>query len=81
MICAGRRPIMSKRALSTPLMSVAQAADFLRVGARTVLNEIDRGNLPAFRIGRLWRIKQSDLSAYLRARYMRSISKSVKSGV
>jgi excisionase family DNA binding protein len=65
--------------LSTPLMSVAQAADFLRVGARTILNEIARGNLPAFRIGRLWRVKESDLFAYLRARYMRSSSKRVNS--
>jgi excisionase family DNA binding protein len=62
---------MSRRAptLSTPLLSVAQAAIFLRVGERTVLNEIDRKNLLALRIGRLWRIKESDLVAYLRARY------------
>jgi excisionase family DNA binding protein len=74
---------MGKRALalSTPLLSVAQASDFLRVVERTILNEIARGNLPAFRIGRLWRIKESDLSAYLRARYMGSRSKRAISSV
>ena len=61
---------MAKRTstLSTPLVSVAQAADFLRIGSRTILNEIARGNLSAFRIGRLWRIREGDLHAYLRAR-------------
>ena len=65
---------MAKRAstLSAPLMSVTQAAGFLRVGTRTILNEINRGHLPAFRIGRLWRIKESDLQAYLRARFIGS---------
>jgi excisionase family DNA binding protein len=65
--------------LSTPLISVADAADFLSVGCRTILNEIDRGNLPAFRIGRLWRIKQSDLTAYLRVRFMGQRTKPIKS--
>jgi excisionase family DNA binding protein len=60
-------------------MSVGEAADFLRVTARTVLNEIDRGNLCAGKVGRQWRIKESDLRAYWRARYMASISDRVKS--
>ncbi len=59
-------------ALSTPLMRVAEAADFLRVGERTVINEIDRGNLRGGKVGRQWRIKESDLRAYWRARYMAS---------
>ena len=74
---------MSKRApaFSTRLMTVADAADFLRVGARTVLNEIDRGNLRAGKVGRQWRIKESDLLAYWRARYMVPTPKRVTSSV
>jgi excisionase family DNA binding protein len=74
---------MRKRAPTflAPLMSVAEAADFLRVGARTVLNEIDRGNLRAGKVGRQWRIKESDLLAYWRARYMGATSKRVNSSV
>ena len=74
---------MSKRApaFSTRLMTVADAADFLRVGARTVLNEIDRGNLRAGKVGRQWRIKESDLLAYWRARYMAPTPKRVTSSV
>jgi excisionase family DNA binding protein len=68
-------------AFSTPLMTVAEAAAFLRVGERTVLNEIDRGNLRAGKVGRQWRIKESDLRAYWRARYMASSTKRVKSSV
>ena len=74
---------MSKRApaFSTRLMTVADAADFLRVGARTVINEIDRGNLRAGKVGRQWRIKESDLLAYWRARYMAPTPKRVTSSV
>ncbi len=68
-------------ALSTPLMNVAEAADFLRVVARTVLNEIERGNLRAGKVGRQWRIKESDLLAYVRARFMTSKANRVKSSV
>jgi excisionase family DNA binding protein len=56
--------------LLTPLMSVGEAADFLRVVGRTVINEIERGNLRAGKVGRQWRINESDLLAYWRARYM-----------
>jgi excisionase family DNA binding protein len=62
-------------------MSVAQAADFLHVGARTVLNEIARRNLPAGKVGRQWRIKESDLLTYLRARFMSSTPRRVESSV
>jgi excisionase family DNA binding protein len=74
---------MSKRtsAFSTPLMTVAEAADFLRVGARTVINEIERGNLHAGKVGRQWRIKESDLLAYWRARYMAPNIRRVKSSI
>ena len=65
--------------LSTPLMSVGEAADFLRVGARTVLNEIDHGNLRAGKVGRQWRIKQSDLRDYWRASFLAANAKRVKS--
>jgi excisionase family DNA binding protein len=78
-----KSPLMSKRglALSTPLMSVAEAADFLRVGARTVLNEIDRGNLRAGKVGRQWRIKENDLHAYWQSRYMAPNPKRTKSDI
>ena len=68
-------------AFSTRLMTVAEAADFLRVGARTVLNEIARRNLRAGKVGRQWRIEERDLRAYWQARYMAPRAQSVKSSV
>jgi excisionase family DNA binding protein len=74
---------MSKHApaFSTRLMTVVEAGDFLRVGARTVINEIARGNLRAGKVGRQWRIEESDLLAYWRARYMAPTPKRVTSSV
>lgn len=37
-------------------MSVSEAAAFLRVDARTVRRMCERGELPAFHVGRQWRI-------------------------
>ena len=64
-----RRPID----VSEPLFTVEDAAAYLKVVERTVINEIRRGNLRGCKVGRLWRIKKSDLGAYLRARYTAKI--------
>lgn len=49
-----------------PLLSVADAAEFLRVSARTVRRLVARGELAASRVGRQVRIVPADLLAYLR---------------
>lgn len=48
-----------------PLLTVAEVAARLRVARMTVYREIDRGRLPASRVGRNWRIDPDDLDAYL----------------
>lgn len=44
--------------------SVAEAAEFLGVSERTVRRCIDRGELPAYRVGRQVRIDPADLRSY-----------------
>ncbi len=49
-----------------PLMSDAEAAQFLGgLHRKTVQRMARRGELPAFRIGRYWRFRASELSAWL----------------
>lgn len=46
---------------TTPMLSVAQAAAHLNVHPATIRRMIGRGELPAKRVGRVWRINIADL--------------------
>ena len=46
------------------LVTVREAANFLRISARTVYRLIDSGQIEAVRIGKQWRIPLSDLPGH-----------------
>ena len=46
-------------------LGTTAAAEYLGINARTIYRLIDLGDLVAFKIGRVLRIKQADLDAYL----------------
>jgi len=48
------------------LLTVEEVAKRLSVALRTVRRLIDRGELPAHRIGRMVRISEDDLERYIR---------------
>lgn len=54
------------------LLTVAEVAGELRVSTMTVYRLIQGGELPAFRIGKNYRIKRADLDAYLQAGAVRA---------
>ncbi|MFP4636418.1 MAG: helix-turn-helix domain-containing protein [Nitriliruptoraceae bacterium] len=54
-----------ERSLRGPLMTVAEVAEALRVSNMTVYRLIKSGELPALRVGKNYRIRESDLEAYL----------------
>lgn len=47
------------------LYTLDEAADFLAVSVRTLRRKIATGELTAHRFGRLWRIAEADLLAFL----------------
>ena len=49
--------------------SVQEVADLMRVSSMTVYRLIKAGDLPAVRVGRSFRVRDSDVDAYLAARY------------
>src|SRR6201995_3914819 len=52
--------------MSDEFLTVAAVADLLKLNPQTVRNMIDRGELPAIRVGaRRVRIERSDLDAFL----------------
>lgn len=50
------------------LLTPADVAERLRVTRTWIYNEIKSGRLPSFRVGKLARVTEQDLSAYLEAR-------------
>jgi len=49
------------------LWDIARVAEYLGVTQRTVYNKVRAGDLPAVKVGRLWRVRPSDLQAWLGA--------------
>jgi excisionase family DNA binding protein len=53
--------------LTGPLLTVAEVAEVLRVSNMTVYRLIKAGDLPALRVGKNYRIRESELEAFLSA--------------
>jgi excisionase family DNA binding protein len=49
------------------LLTANEVADQLRVSTMTIYRLIRRGELPAVRVGRNYRVRADELDAYLRA--------------
>lgn len=61
-------------------LTVSEVADRLRLNPQTVRNWIDRGDLPAVRVGqRRVRVRQSDLDRFLEAGATRTAQQAVRS--
>jgi excisionase family DNA binding protein len=50
-------------------LTVQEVAGMLRVSSMTVYRLIKAGDLPAVRVGRSFRVQESDVDAYLASRY------------
>lgn len=46
------------------LLTVREVADYLRVSRVTVWRWCQRGFIPAFRLGRSWRVRSCDLTTF-----------------
>ncbi len=50
-------------------LTVQEVADLLRVSSMTVYRLIKAGDLPAVRVGRSFRVRDTDVDVYLASRY------------
>jgi len=48
-----------------PFLTPQEVSDLLRVSVYTIRRWIKEGTLPAFKVGRSWRIRESDLNLWL----------------
>jgi len=61
-------PATSKVSTAEALLDSQQAAQLLRIHPRTLQRLARQGELPALQIGRLWRYRASDLTAWVQSR-------------
>ncbi|MBI4475968.1 MAG: helix-turn-helix domain-containing protein [Acidobacteria bacterium] len=64
---------------TSPFLTLGEVLRYLRVNARTVYRLIRSGELPATRVGRQWRIRESDLEQWLETQRVAS-PRAVKAG-
>jgi excisionase family DNA binding protein len=50
---------------SQPFLTPQEVSELLQVSVYTVRRWIKQGELPAYKVGRLWRIKKGDLNTWL----------------
>jgi excisionase family DNA binding protein len=55
-----------EQAVTEPWVSVEQIAEHLGVKRDSIYRWIDRKNLPAHRVGRLWKFKMSEVDEWVR---------------
>lgn len=49
----------------SPVWTVRQVAEYLRVSERTVYRMAERGEMPAFKVGDTWRFRREDIAAWI----------------
>lgn len=50
------------------LMDTAAVAKYLKMHAKTIVSMVERGELKAYKVGRHWRYRKSDVDAFLEER-------------
>ncbi|MDQ0258071.1 excisionase family DNA binding protein [Evansella vedderi] len=47
------------------IMTVSQVAEYLQLSEMTTYKLVQEGKIPAFKIGRHWRVKKDDLNEFI----------------
>lgn len=58
------------------VLTVAEIATYLKISPTTVWRHCVRGTLPAFRVGRQWRVERRDLDVWITALKAQAIERS-----
>lgn len=47
------------------IMTISQVAKFLQISEVTTYRLVQEGKIPAFKVGRSWRVKREDLNEFI----------------
>ncbi|WP_096153395.1 MULTISPECIES: helix-turn-helix domain-containing protein [Bacillus] len=51
--------------MTQEIMTISQVAEYLQISEMTTYKLVQEGKIPAFKIGRHWRVKKDDLMALI----------------
>jgi excisionase family DNA binding protein len=51
--------------LEPDIMTITQVAKYLQISEITTYKLVNEGTIPAFKIGRHWRVKKDDLAVFI----------------
>lgn len=51
--------------INDEIMTVTEVAEYLKISEVTTYKLVQDGKMPAFKIGRHWRVKKDDLSEFI----------------
>jgi excisionase family DNA binding protein len=54
-----------KKQMEDQIMTVTEVAEYLKISEVTTYKLVQEGKIPAFKIGRHWRVKKNDLSEFI----------------
>lgn len=62
---------MNDKSVTAParLLTIREVADYLQADEKTIRRWIKARNLPAFKLGRQWRVAEKDLQRFLNERW------------
>jgi excisionase family DNA binding protein len=61
-VFTGAHTPMENNSMEQEIMTVSQVAKYLQLSEMTTYKLVQEGRIPAFKIGRHWRVKKSDLT-------------------
>jgi len=64
---------VSQELSKSRFLTVQEVADLMRVSSMTVYRLIKAGDLPAVRVGRSFRVADTDVDTYLASRYTQAV--------
>lgn len=56
---------MNDNMSDSEIMTVSEVAEYFKISEVTTYKLVQEGKIPAFKIGRHWRVKRSDLSEFI----------------
>ena len=62
-----------------PLMSVKDLAEYLQVDMSTIYLWSQRGQIPAMKVGKMWRYRRSEIEDWLNQRRSQPVEREVSS--
>jgi excisionase family DNA binding protein len=51
--------------LEKDIMTISQVAEYLQISDMTTYKLVQEGKIPAFKVGRHWRVKKEDLADFI----------------